>query len=183
MDVIDALELAWEQGAPLVTDLTEEERTATTPCAGWDVDALLDHTVVECGMFTRVNRGEPAHVDGETLDRADIPGAWASAAAANVASWRSSGLEGDRTYPFGTFPAAASAVINLAEVVLHSWDLAQATGRPFELDPGLVTLVHDFYGSMDLTPYRTYEVFGAEVVLDADAPELDRLVALLGRTP
>jgi uncharacterized protein (TIGR03086 family) len=183
MDTIDALELAWSQGAALVADLTEAELAATSPCAGWDVDALLDHTIVECAMFTRVNHGEPAHIEGESLDRTDIPGAWAAAASANVASWRDQGVEGDRTYPFGTFPAEASLVINLGEVVVHAWDLAQATGRPFELDPGLVSIVHDFYGSLDMTPYRSYHVFGSEVGVDADAPELDRLVALLGRTP
>ena len=184
MDTIDALEQAWQQGAPLVASLTADQLAAPTPCAAWDVRAMLHQTLVESGMFTRVNLGEPPHVDGEeSVDFDRLPTAWADVAGANVASWRKGGLDGDRTYPFGTFPSEVSAIINLGEVVVHTWDLAVATGQAVTIDPALVSIVYGLYGAMDMTPYRSFDVFGPEVTVPADAPELDRLLALLGRQP
>ena len=46
-----------------------------------------------------------------------------------VSSRQPGGCEGDRSYFFGTFPAAGAAMLNLAEVVVHNWDVAKATGR------------------------------------------------------
>ncbi len=132
MDPIDALELSWKQGAELVAALRPDELTLPTPCAGWDVRRLLNHTLGEVVMMTRVNGGQPGGSD----DHGDLVGdglslgtLWDELGRDNVASWRDGGLEGDRAYFYGTFPAGAAVVMNLGEVLVHSWDLAQATGQ------------------------------------------------------
>lgn len=108
---------------------------------------------------------------------------WTGVAASNVASWRESGLEGDRTYFYGTFPAGASAVINLGEVVVHTWDLAMALGRPAPKDPGLATLAYELYSYVPLDGMRAAGHLGPEVPVPADAPVEDRMLGLLGRRP
>lgn len=184
MDTIDAIERAWEQGTPVVAALTEAQLDAPTPCGNWDVRELLTHQLVETGMFTRVNLGlAPESPDDESIDWARLAGEWTSIGGDNLASWRKAGLEGERTYPFGTFPAEVAAVINLGEIVVHSWDIAHASGQTFTPDPALVSIVYGLYGNMDMTPYRTYDVFGPEIPVATDAPELDRLLGLLGRQP
>jgi uncharacterized protein (TIGR03086 family) len=186
VDSIDALELAWKQGADLVAGLGPEELSRMTPCTGWDVRRLLNHTFGEAAMMTEVNRGRPAGTD----DQGDLVGdglslgvLWAEMARANVDSWREAGVEGDRAYFYGTFPAGAAVVINLGEVVVHSWDLAQATGRSYAVDPELAAIVDGLWRAVPLDDKRANGVLGPEVTVAADAPVADRMLGLLGRRP
>lgn len=72
--------------------------------------------------------------------------ALAVTSAANLASWRQPGaLDGDRTYPWGTFPARAGLVINVGEVALHAWDLAKPTGQSADIDADVAQVIYDFY--------------------------------------
>ena len=180
--LVDALEQAWHDGAPLVSGLRTDQLAKATPCAGWDVEALLHHVLVECTVFTRGNAGPATEPVDERLPIEALPQAWTDAAAANVESWRRAGLGGERTYPFGTFPAEMAAILNLGEVLVHSWDLAVATGREVTLDPRLASVVDAMYRSIDMTPYRGV-VYGPEITVPATASSGDRLLALLGRRP
>jgi uncharacterized protein (TIGR03086 family) len=186
VDPIDALELSWKQGAELVAGLRPDELTLPTPCAGWDVRRLLNHTLGEVVMMTRVNAGKP----GGTDDHGDLVGdglslgtLWDELGRDNVASWRDGGLEGDRAYFYGTFPAGAAVVMNLGEVLVHSWDLARATGRAYDLDPELAEVLYELYRAVPLEDKRANGVFGPEVTVPTDAPVADRLLALSGRRP
>lgn len=185
MEILDALERSWDLGARLVADLDGTDLENPTPCAGWDVRTLLNHTLGECLMMTGVNRGSAPDVDAGDLvgDGRSLAATWAEVAADNVASWRESGLDGERTYFYGTFPARASAVINLGEVVVHSWDLAMAMGRPAPLDPALAALVYELYSWAPLDGMRAGGQLGPEVPVPADAPVEDRMLGLLGRRP
>jgi uncharacterized protein (TIGR03086 family) len=179
--LIDAIEQAWHDGASQVKGVQAEQLANPTPCAGWNVEALLHHLLVECRVFTDGNLPAPSALhDGIAVDR--LPEAWADAAAANIDSWRQAGLGGERTYPFGTFPAEMAAVLNLGEVLVHTWDLAVATGQELTLDSRLATIVDSMYRSIDMTPYRGV-VYGPEIAVPATASAGDRLLALLGRRP
>ena len=107
--------------------------------------------------MTGVNRGlAPSNDHGDLVgDGRDLPATWAEVGRDNVASWRASGLDGDRTYFYGTFPASASAIINLGEVVVHGWDLATAMAQPFAGDPELATLVYGLYSVVPLDEQAT----------------------------
>lgn len=185
MDPIDALERSWHEGASVVAGVTAEDLTRPTSCAGWDVKQLLNHTLGECQMMTLVNQGEPSGNDRGDLvgDGRGLSETWARLGAENVASWRSSGLEGKRSYFYGTFPAAASAAINLGEVLVHTWDLARGIDVDFELDPDLVTLVYGLYSSFPLDGMRAGGMLAAEVSVPIDAPVSERMLGLLGRQP
>ncbi|HEX9547556.1 MAG TPA: TIGR03086 family metal-binding protein, partial [Acidimicrobiales bacterium] len=130
MDRVTALERSYEEMAKLVANLRSEQLSEPTPCTGWDVRALLNHTFGAAWMFTLVNQGEAIGEDAGDLVGNDPSGAISELIPANVSAWRQPGaLEGDRTYPFGTFPAPAGLMINVGEVAVHSWDLAKATGQ------------------------------------------------------
>lgn len=185
MDHIDALEMSWKHGASLVAEVQSADLAAVTPCAGWDVKALLNHLLGEAQMMTEVNRGGTSSAEHDDLvgNGADLAGVWDSVAQQNVTSWRTSGLEGERAYFYGAFPAAAGVLINLGEVLLHAWDLARATDRPFEVDAELAAPVFDLYRAIPLDGLRAKGIFGPEVPVPDDAPTADRLLGLLGRTP
>jgi uncharacterized protein (TIGR03086 family) len=185
MDPIDALDQAWTAHAKLIAGLDTQQLTASTDCTEWNVRGLLNHTLGEAQMMTMVNRGEQAGNDHGDLvgDGTDLPEMWARFADDNVSSWRESGLEGERAYFYGTFPASAALLINLGEVLVHGWDLAQATGQDTTLDPDHAALVYDLYGSFPLDGMRAGGTLGPEVVVSGDAPLSDRLLGLLGRHP
>ena len=185
MTEIDALEQAWKYGAELLADdglATELERP--TPCAGWDVRALLNHLLGESAMQSEVNRGGPSVAEhGDVIGGRDVVTTWARTAEDNVASWREAGVEGERAYFYGTFPAAAALAINIGEVVVHSWDLAMALRRPLTCDPEHVAIAYGLWSAVPLDGLRAAGKLGPEVSVAADAPMLDRLLGLLGRQP
>lgn len=74
------------------------------------------------------------------------------------------------------------AVVALDELVLHGWDLARATGQPFDVEPADAAALLPFL-ERSASPEGTPGLFGPAVPVPADAPVLDRLVGLAGRDP
>lgn len=66
------------------------------------------------------------------------------------------------------------------EILVHTWDLAQATGQAAALDPGLV---HDaLEPARQFTPVaRAAGLVGPECAVAEDADDLTRLLAIFGR--
>ena len=184
MDLTSALDASYSQTAGLVAHFGDGDLAAPSPCAGWDVRALLNHLLGTTWMFTLVNNGLAAGEDAGDVIGADPLLAVTTAAKENVASWgRPGSFEGELSYPFGTFPAQGAAMINLGEVVVHNWDVAQATGRELEIDPAVGQMLYDWATSIPLDAFRDHGAFGPEVALPASAPIVARLIGLLGRHP
>jgi uncharacterized protein (TIGR03086 family) len=137
-------------------------------------------------MFTRINQGEQGigPTDAGDVVAGGVSAAVAKLAPANVGAWRVPGaLDGERTYPFGTVPAGVGLVINLGEVAVHGWDLAQASGQKAEIDPEAAEIMWGLYSQSPMDQYREFGVFGPEVKVPGSAPIGDRLLGLLGRQP
>ena len=180
--LIDALEGAYEHCADVIADVDDTRFALPTPCSQWDVRATIDHLIGATWMFTLVNLGQAAGEDAGGLAGRDPLVAFTDAATANTASWRAPcSFDGERTYPFGTFPADAAAMMNLSEIVVHTWDVAIALGADATLDPSVAAMLADFYRPISLEPYRAHGAFGPEVPIDPGAPAADRLLAKLGR--
>jgi uncharacterized protein (TIGR03086 family) len=184
VDLTSALDTSYSQTAGLVAHLGDDDLAAPSPCAGWDVRALLNHLLGATWMFTLVNQGQAAGEDAGDVIGADPLLAVTTAAKENVASWgRPGSFDGERSYPFGTFPAQGAAMFNLGEVVVHNWDLARSTRQDLTIDPGLVAMVDGFCRSIPLDEFRAHGAFGPEVESAESASPTDRLMALLGRRP
>ena len=87
------------------------------------------------------------------------------------------------TLPFATLPADVALRIAAADLLVHAWDLATATGQTFDPPVEFVESVTPFYAEFISPPLREGGLFGAEVDAGADARPIDRLVALAGRQP
>jgi hypothetical protein len=75
-----------------------------------------------------------------------------------------------------------SAAMLIAEMVLHGWDIAQATGQDYHCDDAVarnVLKTVEAQGEL----FRQYQGFAAIVPVPADATALDRALALSGRDP
>lgn len=80
-----------------------------------------------------------------------------------------------------TLEHAIGSVI-LGDVVIHTWDLARATGLDETLDPDTV---HEMLVGMEPMDemLRSSGHYGPKVEVPADASEQTRLIAFTGRTP
>jgi uncharacterized protein (TIGR03086 family) len=74
-------------------------------------------------------------------------------------------------------------LVDLEEVVVHSWDVAKATGHDPTIDPAVIQMVYGFCRSIPLDAFRATSAFGAEVTVPESASANDRVVALLARRP
>jgi len=73
-------------------------------------------------------------------------------------------------------------MICTADVLIHTWDLARATGLDETLDPAEVQRFVDSMEPMDQL-LRDSGQYGPRVAVSADADEQTRLIAFLGRQP
>ena len=185
---LDLLARTLAQTEAIVAHVRPEQATLPTPCASWDVRALVNHVVHDLRQFTvKVQGGEwdPEDVD---LVGDDWAGAYRRGASSLLAAWRRPGaLEQTVRLPSGELPATWRLGQQVADLAVHGWDIAKATGQPTDLDPEVGQFALD-WGRENLRPeFRGDEAsgrsFGPEVAVDGDAPLYDRLAGFFGRDP
>jgi len=187
-DPIDQLSRALDQTGVIISRVRPEQATLPTPCSSWDVRDLVDHVVQDVRHFTVTASGGRWESSDIAPIGDDWIGAYREAADALMAAWRREGAI-DRTLelPFGAVSASWSVGQQIANFVVHGWDVAKATGQPTDLDPELGQHALE-WAKRNLKPeFRGEEgsgrSFGAEVNVDEDAPLQDRLAAFFGRNP
>jgi uncharacterized protein (TIGR03086 family) len=178
---------AADAAARTVANVDASQFGRPTPCADWDVRALLNHLILWTSYSLAARaRGESVGQDLMDRDFAADPGFAADYRAqldraltawADPATWeRSLDVMGSST------PAADVAALNIAEMVLHGWDLAAATGQAYTVsEPAAAAAMGAVEANADL--FREYKGFAEPVEVPPTAPVLDRLLALSGRDP
>jgi uncharacterized protein (TIGR03086 family) len=173
--------------ARVVDGVTPAQFGDPTPCTGWDVRALLNHLILWTSYsLERRAHGESVSEELMATDFAASPDfavAYraqldrALAAWADPAAWdRKLDVMGSAT------PAADVAALNIAEMILHGWDLAVATGQEYTVpDEASAAALAAVEANADL--FRQYEGFAPEVPVPGSASALDRALGLSGRNP
>jgi uncharacterized protein (TIGR03086 family) len=171
---------------PLVHGTNASQLDDATPCDQWAVRDLLNHLVGGGYMFAM-------SLNGEALDMSAAPGDLlgddhaaafdAAIAAFNAALDNTTDLSTMVTLPFGTIPADVALRVAAADLLVHSWDLARATGQSFNPPDEFVLSATPFYQDFIQPPLRSMGLFADEIDVPADAAPLDRLVAYAGRKP
>ena len=168
----------------LVAAVGPDQWNAPTPDAGWTVADLVEHVVDRDRMLAATVGGRtPDELDGFG-DPVELPAAWAE----RVDWWEQRladpGTAG-RTWqtPFGTMTFADAAyAFTVAEVTVHSWDLARAIGADETLDPTAVTAATEQLKSTE-NQLRRPGVMAAALEVPDDADDQTRLLAFTGRRP
>lgn len=157
-----------------------------TPCAGWDLERLLDHMDDALDAFTEAASGAvPVHavdLTGRRDGRVEVLqakacallGAWVAATDTRVqvgAPGRTAGLDAPLL--------VATAAL---EITVHGWDVARATGQdtriPADLAAGLLGVAHGLVGPAD----RVHR-FAAPLHSPGRLAPDERLLSWLGRVP
>jgi uncharacterized protein (TIGR03086 family) len=80
-------------------------------------------------------------------------------------------------------PGPVAAMVAADELVIHGWDIAQATGQPFDCDTEALGLATLFVEAMSAPGESRGGLFGPEVPVPDGASAIERVIALSGRDP
>ncbi|QFU85763.1 TIGR03086 family metal-binding protein [Amycolatopsis sp. YIM 10] len=183
----ELLPLAADRFTGIVRAIEPGELGAPTPCADYDVRALLGH-LLYWGPFllAGARRSTPPEAgDGEA--GVELGEDWAARLEAQTADLveafgRPGAREGMAAFGSSELPAPMLYGMVFGELVVHGWDLARATGRPFDVEPEVAAALYEDIAANAETA-RQMKVYGPEVPVPASAPMLDRLLGLTGRDP
>ena len=172
----------------LVTGVRDDQWTASTPCADWDVRALVNHLTAEHAWAPPLLAGQTIEEVGDRYE-GDLLGddpARAHDEAAQAALEAVEALDDlERTVhlSFGDVPAAFYLQQRWVDLLVHGWDLAIATGQDATMDPEMAQEAYDLVHPMITDEVRASGIFGPEVPVAADADIQTRLLGFLGRRP
>ncbi|MEY2424984.1 MAG: hypothetical protein QOI61_556, partial [Actinomycetota bacterium] len=140
MSVTEPLERAIAVAKQVLAGVSNEDLDKPTPCASWDVRAVLNHVIGGQDFFVNAVTGEsPNIVEGGTdFASGEYRLAFDEGSAAALAAFGAPGvLEKTLNMPWGAMPGGAVMGLAATDVLTHSWDLAKATGQSTDLDPEL----------------------------------------------
>jgi uncharacterized protein (TIGR03086 family) len=175
---ITAAEAALAVIQPVLRGLTSDDRPKPTPCSEFTCHELAEHLF---GSLTGLGAMAGATVvnpeEGSLENRVSVM------AAQVIDAWRTVDLDGTVPAHGGSrMPASIGAVILPIELVLHGWDLAQASGQQVHISDELVDYVRGMAETV-VPDGRGRGAFAAEVTPADGATAVDRLAAYTGRTP
>ncbi|HEX3565169.1 MAG TPA: TIGR03086 family metal-binding protein [Acidimicrobiales bacterium] len=182
---------AAERLSRLVATTPGDLLEAPTPCPAYTVGDLVDHVgglaiaFADAAKKTPPAGGSPgASGDASRLGddwRIRIPSDLGSLAEA----WRDPAAWSGTTEAGGLeLPGEVAGLVAMNELVVHGWDLARATGQPYQCDEASLEAAYAFLGSFATGPDEQREgPFGPVVEVPDDAPMVARVVGLSGRHP
>jgi uncharacterized protein (TIGR03086 family) len=152
------------------------------PCEGWVARDVVGHLVDWISAFPLARVGVGPPVGPPVSD--DPAGAWhalddairAALADPAVASRTMDTPMGEVTFE------QAVATFCLPDILVHTWDLARATGLDERLDADEVHQLYEGIQPMDAV-LRESGQYGPRVEVAGDADEQTRLIAFTGRHP
>lgn len=190
VEAVDMLSKGFQETERIIVGVKPEQMSNVTPCANWNVRALLNHTVEAIQGFATCAAGGPPPIIDFSAAPPDIvgddpTGAFRQAADAALAAWSRDGvMEGTVRLPPGELPGNIAIGINLLDTYIHAWDIAKATGQDFTLDPKLAAVALETLKRIIGPEARRPDgPFGPEVPIADNAPVGDTLIAFTGRQP
>jgi uncharacterized protein (TIGR03086 family) len=185
---VEPLRRAFASTRIVLVQVQVGQLAAPTPCASWDVQALIEHFIGSAG-WAATAIGGPEAADPEAADQGfavgDFVAAYDQGIKGALAAFGTEGaLEKAVTLPWGEFSGAALMWLAVNDQFVHGWDLARAIGHDTDLDSGLAdellvrgqAWITDAYRGPDGTG-----LFGPSVKAPTRASSADRLAAFLGR--
>ncbi len=190
VDLVTLDARAVQVSVDLVARLAGADLRRPTPCADWTLHGLLTHMIAQHRGFAAAVRGDEDLAVWKTRPLGPDPVRdYRDAAAEVVAAFAEPGVvERQILLPEFTtdfrFSGAQVLSFHFIDYVVHSWDVAKTLGVPLQFDDELIDAAYPVAsavpgGEIRLAPGAA---FGPEVAWSS-ADRLDRIVAMLGRSP
>ncbi|MFE9775935.1 TIGR03086 family metal-binding protein [Streptomyces sp. NPDC005931] len=176
--------------ARLAEGVADEQLADATPCPDYAVRNMLGHLLGLAVAFRDAGRKDLG-VTTDTSPEAAVPDigpGWREELPKLLDElaevWRDPAAWTGVTRAGGVdLPAGVAGAVVIDELVVHGWDLARATGRPYEPDPAALRAAFTFLTEAAEDDDRGNGAFGPVVPVPGDAPLLDRTIGLSGRDP
>lgn len=187
MHVIDLHRRTVDQFAALLDRVADDQWHRATPCADWDVRALVNHVVGEDLWTVPLMSGATIEEVGDRFEGnllGDDPVAAGRAACEAAVPAVASGVVAGRTVhlSFGDTPAEEYAHQLAADHLIHGWDLAAAIGADRRLDPEAVDACAAWFAEREEL-YRQAGAIASRPTVDAPDDPQSRLLLGFGRDP
>ncbi len=187
-DLVELHGRCGQRFAALVAGVGPGQWQDGTPCSQWDVRTLVHHLLYEQRWVPPLFEGLTieqvgGRFEGDLLggDAVAWPGLLASAIGqAHVVVARPGALDRTVHLSFGDTSGREYVMQLTADLAIHGWDLARATGQDDTLDPDAVALMLPWAeANGDLL--AASGMFGTRIDTAPGAPVDVRLLGLLGR--
>jgi len=172
----------------LVTAMSDDQLVLPTPCPDARVGDLIDHVGTFAVRFLAAARKDTGDrsVPPPKPDLASLEVGWRERISDDLVALATAWGEADAwdgVTVAGSLemPAAVVGTVALDELVVHGWDLAVATERPYEPSAEEVEAAMSFVTSFEAP--RDGTLFGPIVTVGDERAPLDRLLGLTGRDP
>lgn len=174
----------------LVLGTRDDQLGDPTPCPAYTVADLVGHIGGLTLAFTFAAHQQSVLGTDGPREPSGLETGWRLLIARDLEvleeSWRNPAAYDGTTRAGGVeLSGSEAAVVALNELVVHGWDLAVATGQPYHVDPTSLEILVDW-----AAPFSTPEAadqrgdaFGPVIDVPEDAPALDRLLGMMGRSP
>jgi uncharacterized protein (TIGR03086 family) len=158
--------------------------TDPTPCAEWDIRALVNHVAGEYLWVPELLAGRTitdvgSRLDGDVLGDDPLEVLVNAALSAQAAAADANALTRTVHLSFGDVPGAEYLKQMAVDSVIHSWDLARSIHADETLDPDLVDFSYEEM-RQHAEDWRSGGAFGARRA-PADDSTQSLLIALTGR--
>jgi uncharacterized protein (TIGR03086 family) len=173
--------------AAIVQGVRDDQLDGPTPNSGRSVGDLLDHISGLAVAFTdAASKSAPPGGTSPTAEADALPDDWRSVIPGRLAAlaeaWRDPAAYTGLTMAGPVeMPGDEAALVALDEVTVHAWDLAVATGQPYDPDPAAVEACQNFVAAFDAPTDGS--LFAPPVDVPDSAPPLHRLLGATGRDP
>jgi uncharacterized protein (TIGR03086 family) len=176
MTALNCAEVGVTLAQRLLSRVDTVQLALPTPCPDYTVGELAEHLTSSMVMMANAaGAGLEAPTGGTPETR------FADAAQVAFEAWRTRGGDGTVTWGRAEVPAARAEAILAVEMLVHTWDLAQATGQALPVSDEVSEHVLGLAREVISPRARERGSYGAEVRIGADAPALARLIAFSGR--
>lgn len=161
----------------VISQVSDDQWTSDAPCDGWTAAHVVGHVI---GGMRIVAGGS---WDGTDLERAgdDPKASYAAARDAALGNLTDEALAEVKPGPAGDMALDDMLAMFLTnDILIHTWDLATATGQQVTLDPALVESAHA--GLVRAGDFiRAPNIFGPAVEPPAGADAQTKLLCFAGR--
>ena len=190
MNTVD-LEPAAQRLADLVARVRDDELGHPTPLPAYTLGDLIEHVGVMALAFAAAankDLGSPYVRQAPAGDASRLGADWRTRIPRQLGelaqAWREPGAWAGMTKIADMdAPAEMVALTAADELAVHGWDVARATGQSYTCEPAVLDAAQRFliqFASPD-APAGPDVPFGPSRPVPADAPLLDRVLALAGR--
>jgi uncharacterized protein (TIGR03086 family) len=163
----------------VLAGITDDQLAGATPCDDFTVADLLGHvntSAIRLGALARREAAEEPDDSSRELIGQHVR--------ALATAWQEPSAWQGTTDVGIELTNEVWGRIALTEMVVHGWDLATATGQPFELPEPTLQAVWEYLTEfLPTLPDPVRASWGAAVPVPPDASLLDRIVGMAGRKP